>query len=430
MRPISAGLGGFLGIGCRSGGHSAAMRAATWNGVEQMAGEGLSLRNRFPAMALILAKAVRSYPGRDWFNGTVRSLRRSVMRKLPHVGAADFVTYVEPCRGPDDGVGAKSASHSSHGPRTEMLRRFDGTLSLDAKSHHIFHDCKVIWGSTDQIGRDRNPRVVGFVLRPKRHVDECISLRGGFENNYFHFFFDTIPKLLLAERHVAERVPVVVGESLAKQPFFRDAVDAGLFRSRPVLVQKRHEQLSAGRIWVPTPRDPTRSDLLEMVRRLTSAVPVERGALRLYVTRGNAARNARRLNNEAELLVCLRNYGFEAFDPQEHSLAGQIARFSQAEIILSPHGAALTNLIWRQAKSLKVIELFNPRFRIDCYEQMSAVMGCDYWSVDNLNCSGRAFREAGDADIARIDQLLAEIAGPKADQAASSASHPADAILS
>ena len=100
----------------------------------------------------------------------------------------------------------------------------------------------------------------------------------------------------------------------------------------------------------------------------------------------------------------------------------RLPSFSQAEIVLSPHGAALTNLIWRQAKPLKVVELFNPRFRIDCYEQMSAVMGYDYWSVDNLNCSGNAFREAGDADIARIDQLLAEIAGPKGnsrDQAAS-----------
>ena len=112
-------------------------------------------------------------------------------------------------------------------------------------------------------------------------------------------------------------------------------------------------------------------------------------------------------------MVCLRKYGFEFFDPQEHGLGDQIATFSQAEIILSPHGAALTNLIWRQAKQLKVVELFNPRFRIDCYEQMCAVMGYDYWSVDNLNCSGNAFREAGDADIARIDQLLAEIVGPK-----------------
>ena len=149
------------------------------------------------------------------------------------------------------------------------------------------------------------------------------------------------------------------------QPFFRDAVDAGLFRSRPVLVQKRHEQLSATRIWVPTPRDLTRSDLLEMVRRLTSSVPDEQGASRLYVTRGCAAGNARRLNNEADLMACLRKYRFEFFDPQEHSLAEQIAKFSQAEIILSPHGAALTNLIWRQAKPLKVVELFNPRFRID-----------------------------------------------------------------
>ncbi len=394
--------------------------------MEQMTGERLSLRNRFPAMALALglalAKAVHSYPGRHVFNSAARSLRRSFMQKLPRVGAADFVTYVEPCRGPhDDGAGAKSASHSSHGPRTERLRRFDGKLSLDAASHHIFHDGKVIWGSTDQIGRERDPRVVGFFSRPKRHVDECISLRGGYENNYFHFFFDTIPKLLLAERHVAEGVPVVVGESLAMQPFFRDAVEAGLFRSRPVLVQKRHEQLSAKRIWVPTPRDLTRSDLLEMVRRLTSSVPDEQGASRLYVTRGSAAGNARRLNNEADLMACLRKYGFEFFDPQEHSLAEQIAKFSQAEIILSPHGAALTNLIWRQAKRLKVVELFNPRFRIDCYEQMSAVMGYDYWSVDNLNCSGNAFREAGDADIARIDQLLAEIAGAKGnlrDQAA------------
>ena len=56
------------------------------------------------------------------------------------------------------------------------------------------------------MGRERNPGLSASSRDRRVHVDECISLRGGFENNYFHFFFDTIPKLLLAERHVAETV--------------------------------------------------------------------------------------------------------------------------------------------------------------------------------------------------------------------------------
>jgi Glycosyltransferase 61 len=370
--------------------------------MEQTRDAGFSLRERFSAIAKSLTKAVHSYPGRHLFISTSRSLRRSLLLKLPRVGEEGLVTYA-----------TLPLTSDGHGARKEMLRRFDGNLSLEPKSHHVFSDGRVIWGSTDQIGRERNPSLVSFLSKPKTHLDECISFRGAFENNYFHFFFDTIPKLLLAERYVGADVPVIIGEGLANQRFYREAVDAGLFRSRPVLVQKENELISAKRIWVPTPREPARGDLLEIAGRLKSPAPEERGALRLYVTRGKAAANARRLNNEADLMNCLRKHGFDFFDPQEHSLADQIDKFRQAEIVLAPHGAALTNLIWRQARPLKVIELVNPRFRVDCYEQMSAIMGYDYWSVDNLNCRGNAFRDAGDADVARIDQLLAEIAGPR-----------------
>ncbi len=53
--------------------------------------------------------------------------------------------------------------------------------------------------------------------------------------------------------------------------------------------------------------------------------------------------------------------GFQAIDPANYSYEQQIRLFRQAEFIVAPHGAALTNLLYSSA-GVKVIELF-----ADCY---------------------------------------------------------------
>jgi capsular polysaccharide biosynthesis protein len=52
----------------------------------------------------------------------------------------------------------------------------------------------------------------------------------------------------------------------------------------------------------------------------------------------------------------LGDMGFQAFVLEEMSVAAQAALFSSADVVVAPHGAGLTNIIY--ADDLQVVELF------------------------------------------------------------------------
>ncbi len=96
---------------------------------------------------------------------------------------------------------------------------------------------------------------------------------------------------------------------------------------------------------------------------------------RLYISRSNA--RYRQVENEAEVIECLSRQGFSVIRLEEHSFAEQIALFAGAEVIVAPHGAGLTNLLWCKAGT-KVLELFSPNYVNVCYWAAANQLGLDY----------------------------------------------------
>ncbi len=75
----------------------------------------------------------------------------------------------------------------------------------------------------------------------------------------------------------------------------------------------------------------------------------------LYVSRNESS--MRRILNENDLLPGLRDMGFHIISPGKLSLAEQIEAFRNARIVLSPHGAGLTNIIFCRPNTT-LIEIF------------------------------------------------------------------------
>jgi capsular polysaccharide biosynthesis protein len=75
---------------------------------------------------------------------------------------------------------------------------------------------------------------------------------------------------------------------------------------------------------------------------------------RVYISRNDAAQ--RRVDNEAELVESLNQYGFEKYQLTQLSILDQVSLFSNADLVLAPHGAGLTNIVY--SEDLTVIELF------------------------------------------------------------------------
>lgn len=75
----------------------------------------------------------------------------------------------------------------------------------------------------------------------------------------------------------------------------------------------------------------------------------------LYVSRNESS--MRRILNENDLLPGLRDMGFHIISPGKLSLAEQIEAFRNARVVLSPHGAGLTNILFCRPNTT-LIEIF------------------------------------------------------------------------
>jgi capsular polysaccharide biosynthesis protein len=103
----------------------------------------------------------------------------------------------------------------------------------------------------------------------------------------------------------------------------------------------------------------------------SSAHPIKR----IYVSRNDAP--ARRVENEDEVLQHLAPLGFVAVRLSELSMAEQARVFNEAEVIVAPHGAGLSNLVFCKEKTI-VVEILPPRWMAPCFMALASCAGCIY----------------------------------------------------
>jgi capsular polysaccharide biosynthesis protein len=85
------------------------------------------------------------------------------------------------------------------------------------------------------------------------------------------------------------------------------------------------------------------------------------GRRRIYVSRADAP--GRRVTNEAEVVEMLKRRGFEVLQLASLPLGEQVRAFAEAKLIVGPHGAGLTNIVFA-ASNATIVEL-HPRDEIN-----------------------------------------------------------------
>lgn len=83
------------------------------------------------------------------------------------------------------------------------------------------------------------------------------------------------------------------------------------------------------------------------------------GLKRIFISREQA--RARKVLNEVEVMNLLESYGFTKVVLESLTVLEQINLFSNAEVIISPHGSGLTNLVFSNPGT-KVLELLAPSY--------------------------------------------------------------------
>jgi capsular polysaccharide biosynthesis protein len=120
--------------------------------------------------------------------------------------------------------------------------------------------------------------------------------------------------------------------------------------------------------------------IVQAMREISGWRPPETDTVgrRIYVTRRGAVR--RPFANEEEVLKVLAPFGFEVVDCAGLSVAGQRALFATAEIVVAPHGAGLTNIVWARPGT-KLIELMPRGHANPCFMDLASQAGVAYGVV-------------------------------------------------
>ncbi|GAB2779464.1 hypothetical protein GCM10027020_36190 [Nocardioides salsibiostraticola] len=179
----------------------------------------------------------------------------------------------------------------------------------------------------------------------------------GTDSNYYHFMYDAIGRLGVFEE-TCPGTPintVVVPHQTRYQRQLLELV--GL--TGPFVQPRVGITVVADTLWAPSHPNwalDAPPSTVSWLRERLLAPNREAASSRLYLTRGTAP-NTRRYIEEAALLPHLEKRGFRCVDPGQFSVREQIDLFSTAEVIVAPHGAALTNLTFAPP-GVKVLEMF------------------------------------------------------------------------
>ncbi|MBU2695741.1 DUF563 domain-containing protein [Pimelobacter sp. 30-1] len=250
-------------------------------------------------------------------------------------------------------------------PATFTLEIADGRLSGDygaatTPGKVLDHETSTYFGVVDW---REHPIFLRPTLGPTEHVrGTVLSLTArGTAENYYHFLYDAIGRLAVLDETLGDRVldevaAVVVPHGTGYQ---RQLLELAGVRGR-LIQPERGRTVRADRLLVPSNPNwalqapPATVDWLR--KRLPPSAGVADGPRRLYITRGTTPRT-RRYVEEAALWPELERRGFVRIDPGKHSVQEQIDLFHGADVVVSPHGAALTNLTFARP-GVRVLEMF------------------------------------------------------------------------
>ena len=159
--------------------------------------------------------------------------------------------------------------------------------------------------------------------------------------------------------------------------------------------------------------DRFRPGLLRPVRDALAPPGVE-PRRRVFVSRARA--RGRDLLEEETLWPALERRGFERVLMEEHDFAGQIRLMAETAILVAPHGAGLTNMMFC-APGAHVVEIADTAYPNPNFYALASAMGLNYWlvpaeGVGEGHSLHRDLTVRPEAVLEAVDQALDE--GPEA----------------
>ena len=199
------------------------------------------------------------------------------------------------------------------------------------------------------------------------------TIASPYSAGYYHWIVEVLPRLFAYESVAKDRPRLVVNSLL--NPWQLESLKLLGFPHQD-LVELGTDYLQLEKLYFPAYIGINPYCLDWLRERLFATVALEPTPKRIYITRRLATR--RRLVNEDQIDSLLHQHGFIIAELETLSFVEQVRLFSQAEIVVGPHGAGLTNMVWAP-RDCKVMEIQHPDHVNVMYYMLAEVLHQRYW---------------------------------------------------
>lgn len=219
-----------------------------------------------------------------------------------------------------------------------------------------------------------NPLRLSHLPRFRSPSFTVAVLTTGAHHNYYHWLAEALPRLELYERC---GVPIDRFYAPTRHRFQRESLALlGIPADRILRATPGAHYRPACLVASSFRTGMTRGTIDFLHERLTAALPTRAFTRRrIFIARRGGG--ARRIVNEAEVVAALAPLGFVPLHLERLSVAAQIAAFRDAECVVGPHGAGLTNLVFC-GRGTRVVEIGTPYRPWTCFREIAHHRGLDY----------------------------------------------------
>ena len=234
----------------------------------------------------------------------------------------------------------------------------------------------------------------------------AIVLGNFWSENYFHWMVEVLSRLWYREAYPELADLPILFPRLA-QSFQYETLEAmGVIGQSHQLASPSIRLADA---WLPSLRAPggyARRHVRWLKDALFSAFGIRPATndRRIFVSRARAQR--RRIRNEHEVLAALKPWGFEPVQLETLPLEQQLQLFSEASVVVMPHGAAGTNVMFMPPGS-RMVELLPQSFPHVTTFLLARLADCRYGCL-TVTDSGIPLRDLS-VDIATMERLMEQV---------------------
>ncbi|AFY36227.1 DUF563 domain-containing protein [Calothrix sp. PCC 7507] len=203
-----------------------------------------------------------------------------------------------------------------------------------------------------------------------------------YGTGYYHWMFEVIPRLALLEKagFKIQDIDYFLVNQHASRFQIDTLKDLGIQRHKIIescwYPHIQAEQIIApSLVGVPVQVPGWACDFLRH-NFIDNKVAKNRQPLRIYLNRSQVVH--RKVENEGEIIEFLSRFGFCNIATENLSIWEQAELLSSAEIVIAPHGAGLTNLVFCKPGT-KVIELLSPKGVSTLFWALGNHVGLDYY---------------------------------------------------